>query len=156
LVNHTPDSSPSLSETATEGFVDPATVTALGKLTEAIETIERARGHLYAFHQLTGHADFALGEAAELLADAGQNRWADRISTELVGRNVLPERWTFQIVEEYEDGYYQPCRDLQHDALAELAGGRRHLHEAALKRRRRTNGHPGHEPGQDTTSNGES
>jgi hypothetical protein len=151
-VNHSTDSSPSSGETTAEGFVDPATVAALGKFTAAIETIERARGHLYAFHQLTGHADFALGEAVELLSDAGHQRWAELISTELVGRNVLPERWTFQIVEEYEDGYYQPCRDLERDALDELAGGRRHLHEAALKRQRRTHGHPGHEFGNDTTA----
>lgn len=34
--------------------VDEATVEAVGKLTEALETVERARGHLYSFHQLTG------------------------------------------------------------------------------------------------------
>jgi hypothetical protein len=156
LVNHTPDSSPETKKATTREGVDPATVTALGKLTEAVETIERARGHLYAFHQLTGHGDFALSEAAGLLAEAGHHRWAERISTELVGRNVLPERWTFQVVEEYEDCYYRPCRDLEEDALAELAGGRRHLHEAELKRRRRTSGRPGHEFGQDTTANGSS
>ena len=38
-----------------------ATVEAVGKLTEALETTERARGHLYSFHQLTGSADLALG-----------------------------------------------------------------------------------------------
>ena len=30
---------------------------AVGRVTEALETIERARGHLYSFHQLTGRAD---------------------------------------------------------------------------------------------------
>lgn len=34
--------------------VDDATVEALGRLSEALETVERARGCLYAFHQLTG------------------------------------------------------------------------------------------------------
>ena len=41
--------------------VDEASVEAVGKLTEALETTERARGHLYSFHQLTGSADLALG-----------------------------------------------------------------------------------------------
>ncbi|MBA2464643.1 MAG: hypothetical protein H0V42_06675, partial [Nocardioidaceae bacterium] len=45
--------------------VDQATVEAVGKLTEALETTERARGHLYSFHQLTGSADLGLGEAVE-------------------------------------------------------------------------------------------
>ena len=33
--------------------VDDRTVEAVGKLTEALETVERARGHLYSFHQLS-------------------------------------------------------------------------------------------------------
>jgi hypothetical protein len=53
-----------------------AAVAAAGRMTEALETLERARGHLYAFHQ--------------------------------------------------------------------LVDGRRHLHEAELKERRRTHGHPAH------------
>ena len=40
--------------------VDDATVRALGKLGEALECVERARGQLYAVHQLTGHADLLL------------------------------------------------------------------------------------------------
>ena len=42
-----------------------ATVEALGKLSEALETCERARGHLYTFHQLTGSADIQLGDAVD-------------------------------------------------------------------------------------------
>lgn len=42
---------------------------AVGRVTEALETIERARGHLYSFHQLTGRADLQLDEAvARLMA----------------------------------------------------------------------------------------
>ena len=37
-------------------------VEAVGKMTEALEFVERARGHLYSFHQLIGHADLLLGE----------------------------------------------------------------------------------------------
>ena len=36
---------------------DQATVDAVGKATEVLEYVERARGHLYAFHQLIGRAD---------------------------------------------------------------------------------------------------
>lgn len=36
---------------------------ALGKLSEALETVERVRGHLYEADQLTGTADFQLDEA---------------------------------------------------------------------------------------------
>ncbi|WP_174183335.1 hypothetical protein [Nocardia barduliensis] len=131
--------------------VDDVTVAATGKLSEALETVERARGHLYAFHQLTGGADLALDEAVELLREAGHARLADRVSTELIGRNVLAGRWTFQIVEEYDDGYYGLFRDIERAAREELLEGRRHLYEAEMKEARRTHGEPGHSAGPETT-----
>jgi hypothetical protein len=121
------------------------TVAAVGKVTEALETTVRARGHLFAFHQLTGSADLALGEAVALLRDAGHSALAERIDTELVGRNVLPGRWTFQIIEDYDDGYYRLFSELEQLTRDELVGGRRHLFEAEMKEDRRTHGREGHE-----------
>ena len=125
--------------------LDDATVNALGKLSEALEVVEDARGHLYAFHRLTGTADLTLGEAVDQLRDAGHADLADRIDTELVGRNVIPGHWTFQIVEEYDDTYYSVFKELDRVARDDLAEGRRHLYEAEMKERRRTHGLPGHE-----------
>ncbi|MEC3976712.1 hypothetical protein QMK34_15650 [Amycolatopsis sp. H20-H5] len=116
----------------------------MGRLSEALETVERARGHLYSFHQLTGSADAKLDEAVEQLRAAGHAELADRITTDLIGRNVLPGRWTFQLVEEYDDGYYRTFRELERDSRDELLRGRRHVFEAELKDRRRTHGHPAH------------
>ncbi len=127
--------------------VDEATVEAVGKLTEALETTERARGHLYSFHQLTGSADLALGEAVDALRSAGHTGLADRIATDLVGRNVIADRWTFQIVEDYDDGYWSLFRDLEREARQTLIEGRPHLHEAQMKEDRRTHGHPDHTAG---------
>ena len=123
---------------------DAATVAAVGKLTEALETVERARGHLYSFHQLTGSADLQLGEAVDGLREAGHATLADELERDLVGRNVLPGRWTFQVVEEYDDGYWSLFRDLERRAREQLTSGRRHLHESGLKEDRRTHGHPDH------------
>ncbi|GAB3599020.1 hypothetical protein GCM10027446_30410 [Angustibacter peucedani] len=131
--------------------VDDATVEAVGKLSEALETVERARGHLYSFHQLTGSADLALGEAVDGLRDAGHVELADRLATDLVGRNVLPGRWTFQVVEEYDDGYWSVFREHERVVREALVGGTRHVFEAEMKDDRRTHGRPGHEaaPGSD-------
>jgi hypothetical protein len=126
--------------------INDVTIEALGRLTEALETTERARGHLYAMHQLTGEADFKLDGAVEKLREAGHHELADRVSTELIGRNVVAGRWTFQLVEEYDDGYVSVFRELEATARNTLAGGQRHLHEARLKEQRRTHGLPGHEP----------
>ena len=134
-----------LDDHCTPDGVSDETVEALGKLSEALETCERARGHLYSFHQLTGSADIALGDAVTALRDAGHQQVADRIDTELVGRNVLHGRWTFQIVEDYDDNYWSVFRHLDADTRQELAAGRRHLHEARMKQQERGPGHTGHE-----------
>lgn len=125
--------------------VDPETVTALGKLSEAFEAVEEARGRLYGFHRLCGTADLMLGDAVELLRRAGHTELADRIDLELVGRNVLHGRWSFQIVEEYDDGYFATFKRLEADARQHLVGGRRHSYEASMKEDRRTKGLAGHE-----------
>ena len=131
------------------GRMDDRTVDAVGKITEALETTERARGHLYSFHQLTGGADLQLGEACELLRAAGHDGLAERIEHELVGRNVVADRWTFQVVQEYDDSYWSVFRAFEQDVRDTLTGGRRHLHEAAMKEDRRTHGHPDHTRGPD-------
>jgi hypothetical protein len=126
---------------------DDATVEAAGKVREALEWIERARGRLYDFHQLIGHADLVLDEAVEALRSCGQDAWADRLVDEVVGRNVLDGRWTFQVVEEFDDGYYGDIRRYERDVRDGLVGGERHLFEAQLKARRRSDGRAGHEAG---------
>ena len=125
--------------------VDDLTVEALGNISEALEAVEIARGHLYTFHRLSGTADLTLGKGVDQLREAGHGALADRIEKELVGRNVLRGRWTFQVVEEYDDGYYADFKRLERAARDELAEGRRHLYEAEMKEDRRTNGRPGHE-----------
>lgn len=147
MSEQTPPNPADLPTRATPPGVSDATVDALGALSEALETTERARGHLYTFHQLTGEADLALGEAVEKLRAAGHAEVADRIATDLVGRNVVPGRWTFQLVEEYDDGYWSVFREHERAARDELADGVRHLFEARMKRERRTAGRPGHEAG---------
>jgi hypothetical protein len=127
--------------------LDDATVEALGKLSEALEVVEHARGLLYGFHRLTGTADLALQEAVELLRTAGHTELADDIDHDLVGRNVIADRWTFQIVEDFDATYWTTFRALDARAREDLAGGDRHVYEARMKQRERTTGHPHHEAG---------
>jgi hypothetical protein len=125
--------------------IDDATIEAVGKVSEALECVERARGHLYSFHQLMGHADLTLGEACDALRTAGHAGTADRLETELIGRNVLYGRWTFQVVEEFDDVYWTEFRKHEARVRDELQAGERHLHEAKMKAQRRTEGLTGHE-----------
>jgi hypothetical protein len=127
--------------------LDDATVEGLGKLSEALETVDQARGLLYGFHQLTGRADFQLQDAVDLLRKAGHTQLADDLDRDLVGRNVIADRWTFQIVEDYDANYWSTFREFDARAREELADGDRHVYEARMKQRERTRGHPRHEPG---------
>ncbi len=123
--------------------VSEETVEGVGRLSEAFEYIERAKGHLYSFHQLMGRADFLVEEAADLLREAGHEEFADRLATELMGRNVLDGRWTFQVVEEFDDTYYELFRGLERESR-ELTGGVRHAFEARMKQQRRSRGRDAH------------
>jgi hypothetical protein len=127
--------------------LDDTTVEGLGTLSEALETVEQARGLLYGFHQLTGKADLLLQDAVGLLRKAGHTALADDLDRDLVGRNVVADRWTFQIVEDFDANYWTAFRDFDARARTELADGDRHVYEARMKQRERTAGHPRHEAG---------
>ena len=136
-----------MSSDRTRPDLDDTTVEGLGKLSEALETVEQARGLLYAFHQLTGKADRLLQESVGTLREAGHGALADDIDRELVGRNVIADRWTFQVVEDFDGGYWTDFRAFDERARRELSGGDRHVLEARMKQRERTSGHPAHEAG---------
>ena len=76
---------------------------------------------------------------------AGQPKLAQPVADGLVGLNVLPGRWTFQVVEEFDAGYYATFRALEQDVRDETRAGRRHVLEAELKQRRRSADRPGHD-----------
>ena len=120
-------------------------IDAVGRLSESLERVERARGALYEFHQLMGGADAMLDDVVDGLAAAGYTELADRIRDELIGRNVVHGRWTFQLVEEFDDGYYALFRELESAVREATTGGRRHVFEAEMKERRRSHGRSGHE-----------
>src|SRR6478735_9156053 len=117
---------------------DDAIIEAVGKASEALEYVERARGHLYSFHQLMGHADLLFGDAADLFRDAGAPAAGDRLEEEIVGRNVLDGRWTFQIVEEFDDLYHRVVTEAVRGLEQEFHDGERHVFESRMKDDRRT------------------
>jgi hypothetical protein len=117
-----------------------AVVAAAGKVSEAYEWVLRARGRLYDFHQMLGHADLTLGEALDGLREAGHAELADDLATSWLGRNVLRDRWTFEVVEEFDDTYLAAATAGERRVRDELMGGRRHVHEAEMKAARRQDG----------------
>lgn len=134
--------------------VDDATVAALGKLSEAFEIVENARGHLYEFHRMSGMADLTLQDALGLLRDAGHHAMAEEIDDVLVGRDVVPGLWTFQLVEAYDDQYFAAFQAAERYAREKLVDGTRHVFEAEMKADEQAGAVP---PGQSgSAKNGES
>ena len=125
--------------------VSNATVEALGKLSAALDHVEDARGHLYAFHRLMGSAESTREEATDLIRTAGHDDLADALDRDVLGGNPIPGMWSFQMVEAFDDGFYARANGLHHRALAALVEGRRHVVEAEMQELRRTPGREGHE-----------
>lgn len=136
--------------------VSDATIAATGKASEALEWLERARGRLFDFHQMMGRTDILFGEAADELRKSGNHQQAEMLEREIVGRNALHGRWTFQIIEEFDDTYYQPAKQAEQAIRDQLVSGRRHVYEAEMKEARRSHGQPGHEARPSEPSNKES
>jgi hypothetical protein len=118
--------------------VSDETVAAVGKLSESLEYLERAKGRLYDFHQLLGRVDLLAAEAADELEAAGHPGHAQLLREDVIGRNALNGRWTFQIVEEFGDVYDGPFRQAEEKVRNDLLAGRKHVFEAEMKVRERS------------------
>ncbi|MBS3941874.1 MAG: hypothetical protein KG028_13030 [Actinobacteria bacterium] len=120
--------------------VDDATVAAVGRIGEAYEWVVRARGTLYTFHQQMGRADLLLGEGIEMLREAGHETLAEELSRTWLGRNAIEDRWTFEIVEDFDRTYHDAATAGERRVREQLVAGRHHVHESEMKAARREDG----------------
>lgn len=67
------------------------------------------------------------------LRDAGRGGLADEIDDVLVGRDVIGDCWSFQLVEQYDEQYWAVFREAEAYARRQCDDGRRHVYEAELK-----------------------
>jgi hypothetical protein len=89
---------------------------------------------------MSGEADLALQEALAALRAAGHDELAAEIDEVLVGRDVVPGMWTFQLVEAYDEHYYQVFRAVDALVRDRLSDGRPHVFEAEMKHREQRSG----------------
>jgi hypothetical protein len=122
-----------------DGVNDP-TVDAVGKISEAFDLLQRARGALYTFHQQIGWVDDTLGDGLEMLREAGHGDVADELARTWLGRNVIPGMWTFELIEAFERTYYEVAVAGERHVHDVVMDGRRHIQEAERKVRRRQDG----------------
>lgn len=76
---------------------------------------------------------------------AGHTETSDRLEKNIMGRNVIEGRWTFQIVEDYGANYYSAFAEEERQARLTLVEGKKNLYEAEMREDGRTHGNRHHE-----------
>lgn len=107
---------------------------ALHDLRLAVEHINRAYGHLLAFHHQVGHAMDQFAAAEGRLRDAGHGDHADRVRDDLLPAGVVGDRWSYELVEGFERGFLAETTGFEREVRDALAGGVDHVAERAQRR----------------------
>ncbi|SNZ12141.1 hypothetical protein SAMN06269185_1517 [Natronoarchaeum philippinense] len=110
---------------------------ALHEFQLAAEYLQRAYGALLESHHQVGHAMDRMADAEELLRNAGHEELADELRHEHLPAGAIENKWTYEIVEEFRDGFYADLTDYEAAVRDELAAGERHITEKRQRDRLR-------------------
>ncbi|ADB61935.1 hypothetical protein Htur_3070 [Haloterrigena turkmenica DSM 5511] len=131
------ESAPDTADSESEPAPDPADTerSAVHEVELALEWFQRAQGQLLAFHHATGHGMDHLREAERLLREAGRDDLADDVRDELLPHGVVDDdRWSYDVVENYQRTLLAEARRLEGRVRRELTDGRRHVTERLQER----------------------
>jgi hypothetical protein len=117
----------------------PADITAeereaLHQLQLGVEHIHRAYGHLLAFHHQVGHAMDQFAAAGESLRAAGHDHFADTIRDDLLPAGVVGDRWSYELVADFEEGFLAETTGFERGVRRALVDGLDHVSERAQQR----------------------
>ena len=108
---------------------------ALHRVELGVEWLHRAHGDLVEFHHKTGHAMDHLADAEAQLRACGHTDLADALRDEYLPRGVIDEgRWSYDVLESYQDGFLSALTDFEERARGEVADGQRHVTERRQER----------------------
>lgn len=113
---------------------DDPTIEALHRVELGLEWFHRAHGHLVAFHHNTGHAMDHFAAAEELLREQGERELANDLRDEFLPCGVLGDRWSYDVLETFQDGLLEDADAFERRARHELADGDRHVAERQQER----------------------
>lgn len=108
---------------------------ALHELQLGIEYVHRAYGNLLEFHHELGHAMDRIGDAEDELREAGHGELADRLRDDHLPAGAISGRWTYELVEEFSDGFLEDVDAFEGEVREELADGVGHVTERRQQRR---------------------
>jgi hypothetical protein len=121
-----------MAEHTTEDRTEPTAEKreALQRVELGAEWLHRAHGDLVESHHKTGHAMDHLANAGEFLRDSGHEDLADALRDENLPRGVIDEgRWSYDVLESYQDGFLSALTDFEERVRGEVADGQRHVTE---------------------------
>ncbi len=99
------------------------------------EWVHRAHGALIEFHHDVGHGMDHFERAETLFREAGRTELADELREELLPRGVDGnDRWTYELLEDFRNGFLGEIDAFESAAHQRVAGGKRHVAEQAQKR----------------------
>ncbi|MFD1563383.1 hypothetical protein ACFR99_07470 [Haloarchaeobius amylolyticus] len=108
---------------------------ALHEVELGLEWAQRAQGYLLEFHHATGHGMDHLYRAETHLRATGHDDLADTIRDDLLPHGVVDEdRWSYDILETFQESLLVETRALEHRVRQELADGQRHVRERKQER----------------------
>ncbi|RQH03416.1 hypothetical protein [Natrarchaeobius oligotrophus] len=108
---------------------------ALHEVELALEWLLRAQGSLLEFHHATGHGMDHLAEAESLLRDTGHDELANAVRCELLPHGVVDgDRWSYDVLEDFQETLLAETVSLEHRVRHELADGERHVRERRQER----------------------
>jgi len=112
---------------------DPA-VEALHRVELGLEWFHRAHGHLVAFHHNTGHAMDPLRRRRGIAGDQGARRNWRTNSGRFLPCGVLDDRWSYDVLETFQDGLLDDAETFEVRARERSADGDRHVAERAQEK----------------------
>ena len=108
---------------------------ALHEVELGLEWLQRAQGYLIEFHHATGHGMDHLALAESRLREAGHDGLADDVRDDLLPHGVVDEdRWSYDVVEDFQTALLTETRDLERRVRQEVTDGRRHVAERRQER----------------------
>ncbi|MFC6716575.1 hypothetical protein ACFQGT_19055 [Natrialbaceae archaeon GCM10025810] len=108
---------------------------ALHEVELGLEWLQRAQGSLIEFHHATGHGMDHLRRAESILRATGHADLANVIRDDLLPCGVVDgDRWSYDVLESYQETLLTEAGALERRARRELSDGQRHVRERLQER----------------------
>lgn len=123
-----------MAQTGERPDIDATERDALHELQLGIEHVQRAYGHLLAFHHQVGRGMDRFAAAEPLLRETGHEALADSIRDEILPAGVIGDQWSYELVEAFERGFLLETTGFERRVREEVASGVSHVAEREQQR----------------------